>query len=266
MKKEILEKFKEEFENDFKLSSNRLGGDHLLSGFLLGLMSGNDAVKSGLGSFFAIKSSNLIAQKDYLNAALNIFYGYTLLKDKKMGKDFKNFQNNNGFYGNNSYNNNNDDYAFRYNQAMINASNAGAMGQFCPRFNSESDFVNYWCPRGQQFGGGVGYGYNNGYNNNAYNQFMQNNTLFQKINNSIDNLICQLPFVNIADRGTIRLIKGILIGAFIFYLLNNEKSQEFIFSNIIKGSSFLQGFVEEIKERFEDIKAEIEEEKEAENE
>lgn len=263
MSQDILKKFKDEFEKDFQLSSTRLSGDNLLSGFLIGLMSGNGAIKSGLSAFFAIKASNLIAQKDYLNAALNVFYGYTLLKDKKMSSN----NSNNNFNGNNfngNYNNGfygNNDYAARYNQAMINASNAGAMGQFCPRFNNENDFVNYWCPKNQ----GYGIGYDMNYNN-SYNQFMQNNTLFQKINNSIDNLICQLPFVNIADRGTIRLIKGILIGAFIFYLLNNEKSQEFIFSNIIKGSSFLQGFVEEIKERFEDIKAELEEEKEAENE
>lgn len=247
----MIDKFKEELKNDINISSSRLTGDNLLSGLLLGFMSGSGALRGGFGSYFAIKASNLIAEGDYLNAALNVFYGYTFLRNN-MGKDNNFNANFNGGF-NNSF-----DYNARYNQALMNASNAGAMGYYCPRFNNENDFVNYWCPRATNGG------YNGGYNANMGfdSAFIQNNSLFKKINKGIDSLICQLPFVSMADRGTIRMIKGILIGAFIFYLLNNEKSQEFIFSNIIKGSALLQGFFEEIKEKFEDIKAEIEEAKE----
>lgn len=53
-------------------------------------------------------------------------------------------------------------------------------------------------------------------------------------------------------------IKGALIGVAAGYLLTNEKAQKAIFKTIAKGTSMLQMGVEEMKERFEDAKAEME--------
>lgn len=54
-------------------------------------------------------------------------------------------------------------------------------------------------------------------------------------------------------------VKGALIGAALGYILTNEKAQKAIFSTIAKGTSLLQMGVEEMKERYEDAKASIEE-------
>lgn len=56
---------------------------------------------------------------------------------------------------------------------------------------------------------------------------------------------------------TAGFIKGALIGAGITYLLTNEKAQQAIFKAIVKAGSMLEAGVEELKERFEDAKAEI---------
>lgn len=56
-------------------------------------------------------------------------------------------------------------------------------------------------------------------------------------------------------------IKGALIGGAVAYVLSNEKAQQVIFSAIVKGSNLLQAGFEELKERFEDVKAEIESQK-----
>lgn len=53
-------------------------------------------------------------------------------------------------------------------------------------------------------------------------------------------------------------IKGALLGAAAGYLLTNEKAQKAIFKTIAKGTSMLQMGMEEMRERFEDAKAEME--------
>lgn len=53
-------------------------------------------------------------------------------------------------------------------------------------------------------------------------------------------------------------LKGALIGAAAGYLLTNEKAQKAIFKTVAKGTQMLQMGVEEMKERFEDAKAEME--------
>ncbi len=53
-------------------------------------------------------------------------------------------------------------------------------------------------------------------------------------------------------------LKGALIGAAAGYLLTNEKAQKAIMKTFAKGTSMLQMGVEELKERFEDAKAEME--------
>ncbi len=53
-------------------------------------------------------------------------------------------------------------------------------------------------------------------------------------------------------------IKGALIGAAVGYLLTNEKAQKTIMKTVAKGTQMFQMGIEEMKERFEDVKAEME--------
>ena len=53
-------------------------------------------------------------------------------------------------------------------------------------------------------------------------------------------------------------LKGALIGAVGAYLLTNETAQKTIFKTVAKGTQMFQAGMEEIKERFEDAKAELE--------
>ena len=51
---------------------------------------------------------------------------------------------------------------------------------------------------------------------------------------------------------------GAAIGAIGGYLLTNENAQKALFKTIAKGSALFQASIEEMKERFEDAKAEME--------
>lgn len=53
-------------------------------------------------------------------------------------------------------------------------------------------------------------------------------------------------------------IKGALIGAVATYLLTNESAQKAIFKTVAKGTELFQSGIEEMKERMEDAKAELE--------
>jgi gas vesicle protein len=53
-------------------------------------------------------------------------------------------------------------------------------------------------------------------------------------------------------------LKGALIGAVATYLLTNENAQKAIFKTFAKGSQLVQAGIEEMKERMEDAKAEME--------
>ncbi len=53
-------------------------------------------------------------------------------------------------------------------------------------------------------------------------------------------------------------IKGALIGAVATYLLTNESAQKAIFKTVAKGTDLFQAGIEEMKERMEDAKAELE--------
>ncbi|MSN95815.1 hypothetical protein F1B92_01165 [Campylobacter sp. FMV-PI01] len=53
--------------------------------------------------------------------------------------------------------------------------------------------------------------------------------------------------------------QGAVIGAVGAYLLTNEKAQQTLFKSILKINQLIQAGSEEIKERFEDAKAELEE-------
>jgi len=58
-------------------------------------------------------------------------------------------------------------------------------------------------------------------------------------------------------------LKGALIGAVGAYLLTNEDAQKKIFKTFAKGADMLGAGIEEMKERLEDAKAELEAEREA---
>jgi len=75
-----------------------------------------------------------------------------------------------------------------------------------------------------------------------------NNQPSPKANNSFD---------------TGNFLKGALIGAVGAYLLTNEDAQKKIFKTFAKGADMLGAGIEEMKERLEDAKAELEAEQEA---
>ncbi len=64
------------------------------------------------------------------------------------------------------------------------------------------------------------------------------------------------PVLPDASSATSDFIKGALIGAAVTYLLNNEKVQNALFKTVAKTSSMFQTGMEEVKERYEDAKAE----------
>ncbi len=53
-------------------------------------------------------------------------------------------------------------------------------------------------------------------------------------------------------------VKGALIGAAVTFLLTNKNAQETIFKAASKGSELFQAGMEELKERYEDAKAQME--------
>lgn len=80
------------------------------------------------------------------------------------------------------------------------------------------------------------------------------------VDNAINEAAQNLPFVpeNFNAAG---FVKGALIGAVAAYVLSNPKAQESLFKAIIKGSNLINAGIEELKERFEDVKAELEAQK-----
>ncbi|CAD7287766.1 hypothetical protein LMG7974_00647 [Campylobacter majalis] len=76
------------------------------------------------------------------------------------------------------------------------------------------------------------------------------------VDNAINDAAQNLPFVpenfNVAG-----FVKGLVVGGIAAYVLTNPKAQETLFKAIIKGGALLNAGIEELKERFEDVKAEI---------
>lgn len=101
------------------------------------------------------------------------------------------------------------------------------------------------------------YNNNNGYNN-AYNNGYNYN------NNARSNNFANNPYIanNSNNKSSIfsgnELLKGAVIGALATYVLTNPEIQTKIFKTFAKGAELVSGGIEEIKERYEDIKAEIE--------
>ena len=97
---------------------------------------------------------------------------------------------------------------------------------------------------GQNMGQNPYYNNNNGMNN------MQNQMPQQQKNTSLYGSFDSSNF-----------IKGALLGAVGAYLLTNEKAQKTIFKSAVKASDMFQAGMEEMKERFEDAKAEMDAQK-----
>lgn len=91
-------------------------------------------------------------------------------------------------------------------------------------------------------------------NNRNFNQNCQNS---QMQNQGLLNSILGGNFSSNMSRN--ELIKGILIGAGVTYVLTNENAQKALFNSFAKLQNMLNMGLEELKERFEDAKAELEE-------
>jgi len=104
----------------------------------------------------------------------------------------------------------------------------------------------------------------NGLNNNPYintqNANIQQTQTGQNQNPYINNQPVQKANSSF-DTGN--FLKGALIGAVGAYLLTNEDAQKKIFKTFAKGADMFGAGIEEMKERLEDAKAELEAEREA---
>ena len=79
----------------------------------------------------------------------------------------------------------------------------------------------------------------------------------QNLNNSIvNNTQTQESFSN-ND-----FLKGALIGAAVTFLLSNKGAQDSLMKVVTKGSELFQAGIEEVKERYEDVRAQMESEQE----
>ena len=161
-------------------------------------------------------------------------------------------QNNNTSMGENNMNNNNNmGMGNRHNGGMNNMGNQNmGMG----RQNSQRGFDRnpYVNNNTMQNAGQMN---NQGMNNQSQqNPYYNNNQMLPQQNPSItDSLLGTFDTEN--------FIKGALIGAVGAYLLTNENAQKTIFKTVAKGTEMFQAGMEEMKERFEDAKAEMEAER-----
>ena len=88
---------------------------------------------------------------------------------------------------------------------------------------------------------------------------MKNPYINKDITSGVANTMPSINTDNILGSiNTNDFIKGALIGAVATYILTNESAQKAIFKTVAKGSEMFQAGIEEIKERMEDAKAEIE--------
>ena len=93
---------------------------------------------------------------------------------------------------------------------------------------------------------------------NGQNPYYASNA--EPMNNSANNTANRNASI-MDSINTSNLLKGALVGAIGAYLLTNENAQKTIFKTFAKGTDMFQAGVEEMKERFEDAKAEIDAER-----
>lgn len=80
------------------------------------------------------------------------------------------------------------------------------------------------------------------------------------VDNAINEAAKNLPFIP-ENFNTAGFVKGLVLGGVAAYILTNPKAQECLFKAIIKGGELVNAGIEELKERFEDVKAELEAQK-----
>jgi len=110
----------------------------------------------------------------------------------------------------------------------------------------------------------------NGLNKNPYINNQNQNSNAPQVQNEQNNNQHQNPYINNqpvqkekSSFDTGNFLKGALIGAVGAYLLTNEDAQKKIFKTFAKGADMFGAGIEEMKERLEDAKAELEAEREA---
>ena len=94
----------------------------------------------------------------------------------------------------------------------------------------------------------------------------QNPYINQTVNNPLDSQMNPISQMNQTNPVTPvksgfnngDFIKGALIGAAVTYLLTNKNAQQGIMKAASKGSEFFQAGMEELKERYEDARAQME--------
>lgn len=91
---------------------------------------------------------------------------------------------------------------------------------------------------------------------NPYINEEQSNLTQNPVDKKINQMAQNVPFVP-ENFNTAGFLKGVVLGALGAYLLTNEKAQQTLFRAIIKGGTLLSAGFEELKERFEDVKAEV---------
>ncbi len=88
---------------------------------------------------------------------------------------------------------------------------------------------------------------------------MENPYISKDITSNIAESVSNINTDNVLSGiNTNDFIKGALIGAVATYLLTNESAQKAIFKTVAKGAEVFQSGIEEMKERMEDAKAELE--------
>lgn len=163
-----------------------------------------------------------------------------------------------------------------FNQQGFGSGQAGGFNAYAQGFNQ-----GFASPQGfngfnqQGFGSGQAGGFN-GYAQGGYNQgFGQNqgnranfsnnpyiNQPFSGFGANAQNNSMLGSFTNLfSNMNTSDLIKGAAIGAGLAYVLSNEQTQKSIFKAIAQISQFAVGGVQELKERFEDVQAELDAQK-----
>lgn len=95
------------------------------------------------------------------------------------------------------------------------------------------------------------------FNQQANSNIGLQNPYMQNVNSSITGTISDMLF---GGTNSERFLKGVILGAAATYLMTNEKAQQAIMKAGVKLATEFAGGLAEMKERFEDAKAEAEEE------
>jgi len=105
----------------------------------------------------------------------------------------------------------------------------------------------------------------NNQNNQNFKQPMVRNNPYINNNNMNNNTNNSFMNQNQANKGfsASEILTGALIGAAATYILTNENVQKTIFKGMVSMGDVISGGIDELKERFEDAKAEHEATKEA---